>query len=35
MLGLRLVLLLVFTVALTGCAGPDYAPYDHMTNSYG
>lgn len=35
MLGLRLVLFLVLTVALTGCTGPDYAPYDHMTNSYG
>ena len=31
---LRLVVLL-FVVALTGCPGPDYAPYDNMTNSPG
>ena len=32
---LRLVLLFVVTLALTGCPGPQYAPYDNMTNSYG
>jgi hypothetical protein len=32
---LRLVLLFVVTLALTGCPGPNHAPYDHMTNSYG
>ena len=26
---------LAMVLALTGCAGPQYAPYDHMTNSYG
>jgi hypothetical protein len=35
MRALRLVLLLVVTLALTGCPGPQYAPYDNMTNSYG
>jgi hypothetical protein len=28
-------LLFVVTLMLTGCPGPNYAPYDHMTNSYG
>ena len=33
---LRLVVLLfVVALALTGCPGPDYAPYDNMTNSPG
>ena len=32
---LRLVLLFMVMLALTGCAGPNYAPYDNMTNSYG
>jgi hypothetical protein len=32
---LRLVLLFVVTLSLTGCPGPNYAPDDHMTNSYG
>jgi hypothetical protein len=35
MAALRLVLLFVAVLALTGCAGPNYAPYDNMTNSYG
>jgi ABC-type uncharacterized transport system auxiliary subunit len=35
MLTLRLAFLLVVTLALTGCPGPQYAPYDNMTNSYG
>jgi hypothetical protein len=26
---------LAMVLSLTGCAGPPYAPYDHMTNSYG
>jgi hypothetical protein len=30
---LRLVLL--FVVTLTGCPGPNYAPYDNMTGGYG
>jgi hypothetical protein len=33
---LRLVVLLfVVALTLTSCAGPDYAPYDNMTNSPG
>ena len=32
--GLRFVLLFVALLALTGCPGPNYAPYDNMTNSY-
>jgi hypothetical protein len=35
MTGLRFVLLLVAVLAVTDCAGPNYAPYDNMTNSYG
>jgi len=35
MVALRLVLLIIVMLALTGCPGPQYAPYDHMTNSYG
>jgi hypothetical protein len=35
MAALRLVLLFVAALALTACAGPNYAPYDNMTNSYG
>jgi hypothetical protein len=34
MLALRFALILV-TLALTGCPGLRYAPYDNMTNSYG
>ena len=26
---------LVMMLVLTGCPGPQYAPYDNMTNSYG
>ena len=32
---LRLVLLLVVTLTLTGCPGPNYARYDNMTGGYG
>ena len=32
---LRLIFLLVAILALTGCPGPNYAPYDNMTNSPG
>jgi hypothetical protein len=32
---LRVIILFVFMLALTGCPGPNYAPYDNMTNSYG
>ena len=32
---LRLVLLLVVALTLTGCPGPNYAPYDNMTGGYG
>jgi hypothetical protein len=35
MLPLRFVFLVLVMLSLTGCAGPQYAPYDHMTNSYG
>jgi hypothetical protein len=35
MLALRLVCLCIVVLALTGCPGPNYAPYDNMTNSYG
>jgi len=35
MAALRLVLLFVVALALTGCPGPQYAPYDNMKNSYG
>jgi hypothetical protein len=31
----RFALLLVSVLALTGCPGPNYAPYDNMTNSPG
>jgi hypothetical protein len=31
----RLRLVLPFVLALAGCPGPDYAPYDNMTNSPG
>jgi hypothetical protein len=33
MSALRLVLLFIVTLALTGCPGPDYAPYDNMNNN--
>jgi len=33
MSALRLVLLFVVTLALTGCPGPNYAPYDNMNNN--
>jgi len=32
---LKLVVLLVVALTLTGCAGPGYAPYDNLKNSYG
>jgi uncharacterized lipoprotein YajG len=32
---LRFVFLLVAVLMLTGCPGPNYAPYNNMTNSYG
>ncbi len=35
MAALRVVLLFVVALALTGCPGPNYAPYDNMTNSPG
>jgi hypothetical protein len=35
MLTRRFVFLVLVMLSLTGCAGPQYAPYDHMTNSYG
>ena len=35
MLKLRRVLLFVTILLLAGCPGPDYAPYDNMTNSPG
>jgi hypothetical protein len=35
MAALRLALLFIAVLALARCAGPNYAPYDHMTNSYG
>jgi hypothetical protein len=30
-----LLMALAMVLSLTGCPGPQYAPYDHMTNSYG
>jgi hypothetical protein len=33
MSALRHVLLFVVTLMLTGCPGPNYAPYDHMNNN--
>ena len=33
--GLRLVFLLTAMLTLTGCPGPNYAPYNNMRNSYG
>lgn len=35
MRALWVVLLFIMMIGLTGCPEPDYAPYDHMTNSYG
>ena len=32
---LRLVLLIVAMIAVMGCPGPNYAPYNNMKNSYG
>ena len=32
---LRFVFLLTAMLTLTGCPGPNYAPYDNMTNSPG
>jgi hypothetical protein len=32
---LRVILLSVTLLVLAGCVGPNYAPYDNMTNSYG
>lgn len=32
---LRLLWLFVAMLALAGCPGPNYAPYDNMTNSPG
>jgi len=32
---LRFVFALVAMLALTGCPGPNYAPYNNMRNSYG
>jgi len=32
---LQFILLLFAMLVLTGCPGPNYAPYDNMTNSYG
>jgi hypothetical protein len=32
---LRFVSLFVVMLALTGCPGPNYAPYNNMRNSYG
>jgi hypothetical protein len=31
----RIVVLLLVILALTGCPGPNYAPYNNMRNSYG
>ncbi len=33
MAALRLILLFVVMLALTGCPGPHYAPYDNMNNN--
>ena len=33
--GLRLAFLLTAMLTLTGCPGPNYAPYNNMRNSYG
>jgi hypothetical protein len=35
MLALRCVLLFLAMLILAGCPGPNYAPYDNMTNSPG
>jgi hypothetical protein len=32
---LRIVMLFLLILALTGCPGPNYAPYNNMRNSYG
>jgi PBP1b-binding outer membrane lipoprotein LpoB len=32
---LRIAMLLLVILALTGCPGPNYAPYNNMRNSYG
>jgi hypothetical protein len=33
--GLRFVVLVVAILMVAGCPGPNYAPYDNMTNSPG
>ena len=35
LIALRFVLLLLAVLMLAGCPGPNYAPYDNMTNSPG
>jgi hypothetical protein len=35
MLTMRFAFLVFAMLSLAGCAGSQYAPYDHMTNSYG
>lgn len=34
-MSILIIAALAMMLALTGCPGPQYAPYDHMTNSYG
>ena len=35
MTGLQFVFVLTAMLTLTGCPGPNYAPYNNMRNSYG
>ncbi len=35
MAALRLMLLFIVALGLMGCPGPQYAPYNNMTNSKG
>jgi hypothetical protein len=35
LIALRFALLFVAVLMLAGCPGPNYAPYDNMTNSPG
>ena len=35
MSALRIAILFLVILALTGCPGPNYAPYNNMGNSYG
>jgi len=35
MSALRVVMLFLVILALAGCPGPNYAPYNNMSNSYG